>query len=292
MRARAAGNDPSKLAAVTAAHAKAALARVSTAKGLLAKSAPKERLEAEAKVKAAEDECAQAAENARLQAQREAQWQAELARQKALEEQAARLAAEAAAQAQAKAEAERVAELARQEAEQAERERLAAEKAAEDRAERERQMAEQAERERLERLRAEEERKAAEVAEKARLEKEKAERDWLERAAKEWSRRPENRMGTFTLTIHDARDLASEFGGLLGKSDPYVAVQFAMGHGQDKFESKTKVIADTESPSWEETFEIAHTSLETVRRAEPRPHSAHRSRCTMQRTHRARATEH
>ena len=51
MRARAAGNDPSKLAAVTAAHAKAALARVSTAKGLLAKSAPKERLEAEAKLK-------------------------------------------------------------------------------------------------------------------------------------------------------------------------------------------------------------------------------------------------
>ncbi|MBU9978964.1 signal recognition particle-docking protein FtsY [Proteus mirabilis] len=130
---------------------------------------------------------AERAEQARLaeeEAQRQAQLEAEQARQEAQRAEAERLAAERAEQARlAEEEAQRQAQLeaeqARQEAQRAEAERLAAEHAeqarlAEEEAQRQAQL--EAEKARQEAQRAEEERLAAERAQQARLAEEEAQR--------------------------------------------------------------------------------------------------------------------
>ncbi|HEK0622740.1 TPA: signal recognition particle-docking protein FtsY [Proteus mirabilis] len=130
---------------------------------------------------------AERAEQARLaeeEAQRQAQLEAEQARQEAQRAEEERLAAERAEQARlAEEEAQRQAQLeaekARQEAQRAEAERLAAERAeqvrlAEEEAQRQAQL--EAEQARQEAQRAEEERLAAERAEQARLAEEEAQR--------------------------------------------------------------------------------------------------------------------
>ncbi|HEJ9661036.1 TPA: signal recognition particle-docking protein FtsY [Proteus mirabilis] len=130
---------------------------------------------------------AERAEQARLaeeEAQRQAQLEAEQARQEAQRAEEERLAAERAEQARlAEEEAQRQAQLeaeqARQEAQRAEEERLAAERAeqarlAEEEAQRQAQL--EAEKARQEAQRAEEERLAAERAEQARLAQEEAQR--------------------------------------------------------------------------------------------------------------------
>ncbi|HEK1999886.1 TPA: signal recognition particle-docking protein FtsY [Proteus mirabilis] len=130
---------------------------------------------------------AERAEQARLaeeEAQRQAQLEAEQARQEAQRAEAERLAAERAEQARlAEEEAQRQAQLeaeqARQEAQRAEAERLAAERAeqarlAEEEAQRQAQL--EAEQARQEAQRAEAERLAAERAEQARLAEEEAQR--------------------------------------------------------------------------------------------------------------------
>ncbi|EMQ5758594.1 signal recognition particle-docking protein FtsY [Proteus mirabilis] len=130
---------------------------------------------------------AERAEQARLakeEAQRQAQLEAEQARQEAQRAEAERLAAERAEQArlaeeEAQRQAQQEAEQARQEAQRAEAERLAAERAeqarlAEEEAQRQAQL--EAEQARQEAQRAEAERLAAERAEQARLAEEEAQR--------------------------------------------------------------------------------------------------------------------
>ncbi|HIE4518413.1 TPA: signal recognition particle-docking protein FtsY [Proteus mirabilis] len=130
---------------------------------------------------------AERAEQARLakeEAQRQAQLEAEQARQEAQRAEAERLAAERAEQARlAEEEAQRQAQLeaeqARQEAQRAEAERLAAERAEQARLaeeEAQRQAQQEAEQARQEAQRAEAERLAAERAEQARLAEEEAQR--------------------------------------------------------------------------------------------------------------------
>ncbi len=136
---------------------------------------------------------AERAEQARLaeeEAQRQAQLEAEQARQEAQRAEAERLAAERAEQARlAEEEAQRQAQLeaeqARQEAQRAEAERLAAERAeqarlAEEEAQRQAQL--KAEQARQEAQRAEAEKLAAERAEQARLAEEEAQRQALLKA--------------------------------------------------------------------------------------------------------------
>ncbi|ENP0627718.1 signal recognition particle-docking protein FtsY [Proteus mirabilis] len=130
---------------------------------------------------------AERAEQARLaeeEAQRQAQLEAEQARQEAQRAEAERLAAERAEQArlaeeEAQRQAQQEAEQARQEAQRAEAERLAAERAeqarlAEEEAQRQAQL--EAEQARQEAQRAEAEKLAAERAEQARLAEEEAQR--------------------------------------------------------------------------------------------------------------------
>ncbi len=151
---------------------------------------------------------AERAEQARLaeeEAQRQAQLEAEQARQEAQRAEEERLAAERAEQARlAEEEAQRQAQLeaeqARQEAQRAEEERLAAERAeqarlAEEEAQRQAQL--EAEKARQEAQRAEEERLAAERAEQARLAEEEAQRQAqleAEQARQEAQRAEEERL--------------------------------------------------------------------------------------------------
>ena len=151
---------------------------------------------------------AERAEQARLaeeEAQRQAQLEAEQARQEAQRAEEERLAAERAEQARlAEEEAQRQAQLeaekARQEAQRAEAERLAAERAeqarlAEEEAQRQAQL--EAEQARQEAQRAEEERLAAERAEQARLAEEEAQRQAqleAEQARQETQRAEEERL--------------------------------------------------------------------------------------------------
>ncbi|MBG6040780.1 signal recognition particle-docking protein FtsY [Proteus mirabilis] len=151
---------------------------------------------------------AERAEQARLaeeEAQRQAQLEAEQARQEAQRAEEERLAAERAEQARlAEEEAQRQAQLeaekARQEAQRAEVERLAAERAeqarlAEEEAQRQAQL--EAEKARQEAQRAEEERLAAERAEQARLAEEVAQRQAqleAEQARQEAQRAEEERL--------------------------------------------------------------------------------------------------
>ncbi len=151
---------------------------------------------------------AERAEQARLaeeEAQRQAQLEAEQARQEAQRAEEERLAAERAEQARlAEEEAQRQAQLeaeqARQEAQRAEEERLAAERAeqarlAEEEAQRQAQL--EAEKARQEAQRAEEERLAAERAEQARLAEEEAQRQAqleAEKARQEAQRAEEERL--------------------------------------------------------------------------------------------------
>ncbi|MEY1271306.1 signal recognition particle-docking protein FtsY [Proteus mirabilis] len=150
---------------------------------------------------------AERAEQARLaeeEAQRQAQLEAEQARQEAQRAEEERLAAERAEQARlAEEEAQRQAQLeaekARQEAQRAEEERLAAERAeqarlAEEEAQRQVQL--EAEQARQEAQRAEEERLAAERAEQARLAEEEAQRQAhrAEQALQEAQRAEEERL--------------------------------------------------------------------------------------------------
>ncbi len=151
---------------------------------------------------------AERAEQARLaeeEAQRQAQLEAEQARQEAQRAEEERLAAERAEQARlAEEEAQRQAQLeaeqARQEAQRAEEERLAAERAeqarlAEEEAQRQAQL--EAEKARQEAQRAEAERLAAERAEQARLAEEEAQRQAqleAEQARQEAQRAEEERL--------------------------------------------------------------------------------------------------
>ncbi len=151
---------------------------------------------------------AERAEQARLaeeEAQRQAQLEAEQARQEAQRAEEERLAAERAEQARlAEEEAQRQAQLeaeqARQEAQRAEEERLAVERAeqarlAEEEAQRQAQL--EAEQARQEAQRAEEERLAAERAEQARLAEEEAQRQAqleAEKARQEAQRAEEERL--------------------------------------------------------------------------------------------------
>ncbi|EPL6589311.1 signal recognition particle-docking protein FtsY [Proteus mirabilis] len=156
---------------------------------------------------------AERAEQARLaeeEAQRQAQLEAEQARQEAQRAEAERLAAERAEQARlAEEEAQRQAQLeaeqARQEAQRAEAERLAAERAeqarlAEEEAQRQAQL--KAEQARQEAQRAEAEKLAAERAEQARLAEEEAQRQALLKA--EQARQEAQRAGAERLAAERA----------------------------------------------------------------------------------------